>query len=135
VPKATIFDILSTIRSSADRFSFPDSLYGYGIPDIVEVLRNLQQKYIPENENESVAGPNPFQNELTIYFNEDPEWLRIEILNVSGTLIFKKEYRNYISRTVVINDIQELAAGLYFVRLNTSLGTHVHKVIKVRSRT
>jgi hypothetical protein len=134
VPYATSSEILSAIQSASERFLYPDSLYGYGIPDMTDVLKNLQNKYILPSGKGSVAGPNPFQNILTIYFNDSPGWLRIEILSISGTLILKRNYRNYVSRSLVLDDIQNLADGLYFIRLYTSNGTYVHKVLKVRSR-
>jgi subtilisin family serine protease len=134
VPDATSNEILSAILSASDRFLHPDSLYGYGIPDMTEALSNLQKKYILTTGKGIVAGPNPLRNILTIYFNDSPGWLRIEILNISGALILKRNYRNYVSRSIVLDDFQNLADGLYFIRLYTANGTYVHKVIKVGNR-
>ena len=38
VPRALNTDIIKVLHSSADRYSLPDSLYGYGIPDMVSLL-------------------------------------------------------------------------------------------------
>ena len=38
----------------------PDSLYGYGIPDMVGVVTTLQELLVTKPENETVIGPNPF---------------------------------------------------------------------------
>lgn len=130
VPSAGSYDIITALRSSADRFTFPDSLYGYGLPDIPKAIKILQEKYLPAPENNSVAGPNPFNHELKITFREIPEKLSVEIFNITGKLLYKIDYTDYISRTITLNEFGGMGRGIYFVRLKTPGGTFVHKVIK-----
>jgi hypothetical protein len=134
VPRATNADIISVLHSASDRFLYPDSLYGYGIPDLTMAINQLQEKYLTKPENESVVSPNPFDNELKITFRENPEQLRIEMYNLSGKLIMKMNYREYISRSLIINDFGNLAKGIYFIRLYTPGGIFTHKVIKINSQ-
>ena len=47
VPQASYMDIISALHSSSDRYLTPDSLYGYGIPDIKKAIAILQDKYLP----------------------------------------------------------------------------------------
>jgi serine protease AprX len=131
VPQATNYDIISSLSASADRYTVPDSLYGYGIPDIVEVINQLQEKFILPTDKESVAGPNPFRSELKIAFREMPEWLRVEVLDINGKLLSKTEYSNYISRTLILDDFISYCDGIYFIRLSTQRGSFIHKVIKI----
>ncbi len=131
VPRATNADIISALHSSSDRYLIPDSLYGYGIPDIARVINQLQEKYLAKPENASVAGPNPFIDELRITFRDNPEQLRIEIYNINGRLVMKRNYREYISRSLILDDFHNFANGLYFIRLYTPGGTFIHKVIKI----
>lgn len=131
VPKATVYEIMSAVRSSSNRYHIPDSLYGYGIPDMSEALTAIQGKYLPAGMKNTVTLPNPFREELAINFKFNPEWLRIEIISVSGTLVYRREFNHYISRWLLLDDIGKLPPGLYFVRLQTSAGKEVHKVIKI----
>jgi hypothetical protein len=131
VPEATGGEIMSAVRSSSDRYNNPDSLYGYGIPDMSAALLLLQEKYLPAGIKNTVTFPNPFSEELTICFKFNPEWIRIEIISVSGALIYKKEFNHYISRLLLLDDISGLSPGLYFVRLHTSAGKELLKVIKM----
>lgn len=131
VPEATAFEITSAVRSSSDRYNSPDSLYGYGIPDMSAALLSLQGKYLPSGMKNTLTFPNPFREELSIYFKLNPEWLRIEIISVSGSLIYRREFNHYVSRWLLLDDIGSLPPGLYFVRLHTSAGKEVHKVIKI----
>ena len=48
-------DIIEALHSSADRYNSPDSLYGYGIPDMVIALNKLQDKYVKIPDEESIA--------------------------------------------------------------------------------
>lgn len=134
VPKATASNIRDAVRMSADRFIQPDSLYGYGIPDIVKTLQILQAKFIPQTDNLSSVSPNPFQNEITVNFSQEPGWLRVEIINISGTLIYTKEYGNFISRTLILDEVKGIKPGIYFIRLSSRHGKQTHKVIKVTNR-
>jgi len=131
VPAASNTDIISALHSVSDRYLFPDSLYGYGIPDFAGVINQLQEKYLFKPENESVVSPNPFYNELKITFRESPEQTRIELFDLSGNLIMKINNRDYISRSMIINDLQNFANGIYFIRIYTPSGILIHKVIKI----
>jgi hypothetical protein len=131
VPQATNYDIISSLYSASDRYNSPDSLYGYGIPDIVEVINKLQEKYVLQTDKGSVVSPNPFNTELKITFREIPERLSIEIFDISGKMLLNTEYTNYISRTLVLDNMQNFGNGIYFIRLDTPGGSFINKVIKI----
>jgi len=134
VPKALNYEIISALHSASDRFLNPDSLYGYGIPDIADVIKQLQDKYTERPSDKSVASPNPFKEELKITFREIPEQLKVEIYDINGKLVVYKDYKDYISRTLIIYDCRDLINGIYFVRLITPEGILVHKVIRVNNQ-
>ena len=133
VPAAVNYEIISAIHRASDRFLNPDSLYGYGIPDIAEVINHLQEEYILKPDAQSVVGPNPFKDELKITFREIPGQLRFEIFDLSGKLVMKKNYQDFISRILIMDDFPDLKNGIYFVRLVTPGGTFIHKVIKANN--
>jgi serine protease AprX len=130
VPGANSSDIISALHSVSDRFLKPDSLYGYGIPDIAKAVNLLQEKYISKPDNKSVVSPNPFTDELKIIFRENPEKLTIEIYDISGRLIMRTDYQDYISRSLILDSLPDLKKGIYFIRLITPGGIFIHKVIR-----
>jgi len=134
VPEADNIEIISALRSYSDRSLTPDSLYGYGIPDIEKIINKLQDKYIPVTLKATLASPNPFNNELRITFTEIPEKLRFEIFDLSGKLILKKDYQDFVSRILIVDDLPDLREGIYFVRLVTPSGTYTHKIVKDNNR-
>jgi serine protease AprX len=131
VPQATNYDIISSLYASSDRFTVPDSLYGYGIPDFAEMISKLQEKFVLQSDKESVVSPNPFRNDLKIIFREIPEWLTVEIFDFTGKPLLKIDYTNYISRTLFLDEISTYRDGIYFIRLSTQGGSFIHKVIKI----
>lgn len=131
VPAALNTDIIRTLHTSSDRSNSPDSLYGYGIPDMAVVVGKLQEILVAKPENGSVIGPNPFTGDLEVVFKQVPETLILEIFTVSGDAVVKRNYQQYIGRTLKISDLQNKGQGVYIIRLITSKGTFTHKVIKL----
>lgn len=133
VPKARNYDIQTVLRESSNRFSTPDSLYGYGIPDMGSALLKLQDMFVRVPEEISVAGPNPTTGEFEIIFRESHESVKIEIFTTSGKLIWKKESDNFAGRALRISGLQNKEQGLYLVRITTPEATMVHKIIKLKN--
>jgi hypothetical protein len=74
--------------------------------------------------------PNPAVNNLTIDFGQlTSDDAVIEIFNVNGEIILRKEIRDNKKRTF-LTDISGLAPGLYLVKINSS-GASVSKKILV----
>jgi hypothetical protein len=131
-PYALSKDIIDALHRSSDRYNSPDSLYGYGIPDMVAALNLLQNKYISVPEKASVAGPNPTKGDFEIIFQEPQSEISIEIITMEGKLIYSKDYYDYAGRTIIISELQNQAPGIYFIRLKTSNGIQVHKIIRIK---
>jgi hypothetical protein len=132
-PRALNMDIINVLHSSADRYSSPDSLYGYGIPDMTAALNTLQEKYLNVPDGETIAFPNPTTDDLEIIFRQPPERITIEFFTITGKLIFRKEFMDFAGRTITIAEVRNLDQGIYFIRLITGTGTRVQKIIKLRN--
>lgn len=132
VPTALNNDIIQVLHSSADRYTKPDSLYGYGIPDFEAALRSLQDKYVMVPDNEIIAYPNPTKGDFEIVFREPPEEITIEIISLTGRQLFREEFPDYSGRRILITALQKREQGIYFIRLITGNGIMVYKIIKLR---
>jgi len=131
VPQATNMEIISALQSASDRYHIPDSLYGFGIPDIEKTIAILQDKHLSKPVSGIVVFPNPFRDELFITFSVIPEKLTVELFDQSGRLMMKREYSEFISRSLNLDDLPVPGKGVYFVRLITPDGTFIHKIIKI----
>jgi serine protease AprX len=133
VPEARNTDIITVLKESAHRYTLPDSLYGYGIPDMGKALIRLQDMFIIVPEGLSVAAPNPTTGEFDIIFREPYESLIIEIFTATGRLIWKRESDTFAGRLLRIDELQTREQGLYLVRITIPGATMVHKIIKIRN--
>lgn len=132
-PKAKNSDIIKVLRESSDRFSSPDSLYGYGIPDMGAALLRLEDMYLLKPEGLSVALPNPTTGEFEIIFREPYESIVIEIFTTSGRIIWKREIEPFAGRVLKIDELANREQGLYIIRISTPTTKIIHKVIKLRN--
>ena len=130
-PEAISTDIISVLKTSAHRYYNPDSLYGYGIPDMGIALSKLQDTFIRVPDEISVAGPNPTSGEFEIIFKETPGSVTAEIFTAAGSLIWKTESKSFAGRRLRIRELQTREQGLYIIRITTPKGTMVHKIIKI----
>ncbi len=133
VPGARNSDIIAILHSKADRYNSPDSLYGYGIPDMAASLTELQNRYIQFPVPESIAGPNPTTGDIDITFREQPGYVFLEIINMGGMIMYRKEYNDFAGRTLHITQLQNMGQGIYYIRLRTGTGSRVHKIIRIKN--
>jgi hypothetical protein len=133
VPRALNNDIIQVLHSSADRYNYPDSLYGYGIPDIVLALTELQNLYIKIPDKGIIASPNPTTGTFEIIFLSLPETFTIEIISMTGKLIFRKDFADYAGRTIIIRELQHREQGLYLLRVKYGSEINVLKIIKLNN--
>ena len=133
VPKALNTDIIEALHSAADRYKSPDSLYGYGIPDMVTALIKLQDLYVKIPEEETTAGPNPTTSDFELVFRQPPGSFSLEIISVTGKSTFRKEFPDFAGRTIRITELQNKPQGIYFIRIIKDTGISVHKIIKLRN--
>ena len=133
VPLALNSDIINVLHSSGDRYSSPDSLYGYGIPDIVHALDELQKKYILVPEDGIIMYPNPTTGQFEITFSAPPEKVTIEIISLTGKLLFEEKYADFAGRSIVITDLKNSRQGIYLVRITDPSGVHVRRIVKLKN--
>lgn len=133
VPLSLNNDIIEVLHSSSDRYDHPDSLYGYGIPDFISALEKLQKKFIFLPDERVIIFPNPSKGSFEVLFKSSPENFTVELISMTGRLLFNKTYSNYAGRSVAITDLQKREQGIYFLRITDPSGTFVRKIIKLNN--
>jgi serine protease AprX len=133
VPEANANDIIQSLRITADRSEYPDSLYGFGIPDFLQALSFLQDKYARDPDEGFIVAPNPTHGDIRIIFSGAPSLFNIEIISMTGKIIFRKNFSDYAGRIFHLNALQNNAPGVYIVRVTTTSEVFVKKVIKLRN--
>lgn len=131
VPMARNTDIIEALHSSADKYNFPDSLYGYGIPDMTLALTKLQSLFIRVPDEQSIAGPNPTSGRINIIFKEPPGTLILEIFSMTGEIKFRTYFPEFTGRYLVVDELKNMEQGIYFIRLRYNDVITTHKIIKL----
>lgn len=131
LPAASLAEIIDVLHRSSDRYSRPDSLYGYGIPDFIKALRLLEETHIFRPEVPVSAGPNPFTDEIIFWFHEPPEYLTVTLTSANGMKISERNFPAYIARSFRLDGLGHLAQGLYILKVTTALGEKRFKMIRV----
>jgi len=132
VPGATAADIITSVRESSDRFNNPDSLYGYGLPDFVSALEKLEDQLTFKPEVTITAGPNPFFDEINLWFRDSPGHLSVSLMDYSGRVMISKDFPVYASRSYILDGIGTMAQGVYYLKVITDAGGEVFKMIRLR---
>lgn len=131
VPDASPVQIMNSVRESSDRYLRPDSLYGFGLPDFLKALRLAEERYSFIPEVDMTAGPNPFTEEIFLWFHESPAQLEVTVSTVNGNTVIQKYFSAFAARSLRLDGLGHLAQGLYLVRVVTDQGERKFKMIKI----
>lgn len=131
VPKASAPEIISALHQSSDRFHNPDSLYGYGLPDFLKALRLLEDIHSYRPEEGMTAGPNPFFDEINIWFPGPPGHLSVTVTSHDGSIVMNRHYPVYAARSYRLEGLGKTGQGLYFVKVATEDESKVFKMIRL----
>ena len=133
LPEFSAEELRNAVRSTASQSASPDSLLGYGIPDMMNAMTFL-----------SVVSPSPLKpaayNLYPMPFNDSP-WLHcnlensdlvnIDILSVTGQNLSSVRQKINNSSAIKLDGFGNLPSGLYFIRINGSSAQHVIRAVKL----
>ncbi len=120
--------IMQAIRESADRYSNPDDLYGYGVPDFgsaLEAILLLGTEQLMQ-ENYFALYPNPVTTQINISFPKSADKADFVLFNILGEKILQKS----ISPIKNSIDVSELSSGMYIASITSNNKTTSYKIIK-----
>jgi serine protease AprX len=131
VPSSSPAEIMDVLHKSSDRYNNPDTLYGYGLPDFVRALGYLEDMNSYRPEVMMTAGPNPFFDEINLWFHDPPGHLNVTITSTAGTTVWKRSWSSYAARSCRLDDLGNLAQSVYFIKVVTDQGEKVFKMIRL----
>lgn len=124
--------------SLTDANVFADSKFAYYRLKQVDFDGKFEYSDIIKVTNSNVsfddvnAYPNPFANELNVSFNSAKNTnASLEITNIQGKVITVKNTNVQIGLNLItLSELNDLSAGIYFVRLSVNGETQVMKLVK-----
>ena len=132
VPDASPAEIIDALHKSSDRFNNPDTLYGYGLPDFLKALGYLEEIHTFRPEVIMTVGPNPFFDEVNLWFRDAPEFLVITVTSGNGNTVMQKRYFPYAARSYRLEGFGNMGQGTYIIKVETDQGQRTFKMIRLR---
>jgi hypothetical protein len=132
-PALSAQHLRDAVRNTSSRASTPDSLYGYGIPNMMNARLLLSAPSVsPETQQAFMMFPLPFTGSPLLRNTQGKSsQIKIEILSVSGQLLSTRDRSISGSSTLVLNDFDAMPSGLYFVRIISNSGQQVLRAVKL----
>lgn len=133
-PDASAFMVKEAIEQSAHQYNQPDSLLGYGIPNMKIASELLSKNSIvsPKTDLNWMVYPNPVQNKIVLQnrSNNFQNKINIELYSLAGQLI--KRWIKPVSGTIVLNDIPTQVNGMFFLRISDKNYAETFKLSKAK---
>ncbi len=120
-PHATAAQVKNAIEQSGHLFESPDSLLGYGIPDMYTanlILMNLSAEQMNIQKQWTVY-PNPVEDVLVLQKTgaQNPGQVKLSFFAVDGRLLMNET--RYETSKIVLRGLQALPAGLFILKIET----------------
>jgi hypothetical protein len=132
-PALSAEQIRVAVRTTASMASTPDSLYGWGIPNLMNArtyLSAVENNPIPMDQFSLF--PMPFSSAPVLKGNlKTAASVTIEILSVTGQVISSQVCSFQPSGTITLADFNIFPAGIYFLRISTGNVQQVIRAVKL----
>ncbi|MCY1720940.1 S8 family serine peptidase [Prolixibacteraceae bacterium Z1-6] len=131
-PDKTAAEIKTALEKSAHMYLTPDSLVGYGVPNMrtaSEILDPLSVQLYENNQKWQVY-PNPVGKRIVIQYvgNTIQKEINIEMYSLAGQLI--QQWIKPASPTIVLTQIPVFVTGMFLLRINDGQNSETFKLTK-----
>ncbi len=131
-PHSTAFQVKDAIERSAHLYGTPDSLIGYGIPDMKIADQILKTPLLEQWENgrQWLLYPNPVNNYLVLQKNGDPVSGPVEInfFSLDGRLLRKEKMAG--AQKIMAGNLQSLPTGMLILQIISNGSSDAVKIFK-----
>jgi serine protease AprX len=131
-PGATASQVRQALVRSGSQYQKPDSLLGYGIPNMLVANTLLAKSSFTSgiSLNQWTVFPNPFSSSITFFSSTSAaSGTSVSITGISGKTVFERFFHGAGPYRI---DGLNVPAGIYFLRLSTPKGTEVYKIVKAK---
>jgi serine protease AprX len=134
-PGKTNMQIIAAIVKTGSLISDPDSLMGYGIPDLCQanILLGVKENNMLSTDNIILSYPNPFNTFLKLVFNSFcSQSIEIQLFDIRGRKITEKtEVANNIGLNYfTLNTEEATDPGVYVLKVVTQSNSYYRRLVK-----
>ncbi len=140
-------DVINELKNFSSKSNEPDSLYGWGIPDVQRVILENEKKNYPNisiKRDKIAIYPNPSNEIVTFFFKWSVkpkilhEPVELKIFDLSGRFIWKKFIpaglggaKELIDWDLTDNTGRRVASGVYLIYLKTKSDKKIGKMVVI----
>ncbi|HRZ50345.1 MAG TPA: S8/S53 family peptidase, partial [Bacteroidales bacterium] len=128
-----IMQFIDAVHRSGHQWFNPDTLLGYGIPNLAVAHLVLGGQPIPDiGDKDFKVSPNPFNDRLLVsFYATDTQNITLELYDLRGNLHFNGEIRKNPGLNVIpIPEPSRLASGTYLLKITDGKNIFTRKVIR-----
>lgn len=133
-PNMSNLEIIESVRKSAHQFTFPDTLLGYGIPNLAVAHLLLGGQKFPDisEEKEIKIAPNPFYDYMLVtFYATDTQNVLVELYDMRGMLYHSRSVKKSTGLNVInLGDLNRLTSGAYILKIVDGSNVITKKVIR-----
>jgi serine protease AprX len=132
-PAVSAYEIARVMMLTGHQAIKPDTLLGYGIPDmqLADMILNQFNTPVTESHKSWKVFPNPFQSVLTIFSNSGFKGeVDLEVNSLAGVSIFKR--RIYSDGYIRTTQFSHLPAGIYLFNISGDTFFETHSILKTQ---
>ena len=128
-------EIIDALIKSGSQYSNPDSVYGYGIPNMAVANMILNGIFLDMNfsKNKIFANPNPFEEDIdvVIYLSDNAN-ADMSLVDNNGKVVWSNKNLslkigyNYL----LVSGLGKIKSGIYFLRINSNSWSESVKLLK-----
>ena len=128
-PSFNNMDIYHAIEISANRNTYPDEHYGYGVPNFNMAYFLITSSFDVKEMGVSIqAYPNPTQGIVYLPLMES-YYSKLSVTNILGTQVYLSNTPQMVDESIML-DLTSFSKGIYFVKLETENGLQIVRVVK-----
>lgn len=133
-PNKSPMELFAAIKQSSDRYSSPDTLYGYGIPDfcVADTILSGISNFKKHTEELLSLSPNPFHDALSIQFiSTKKQRIIFDLYDMTGRKIYSSTQETQ-ANVVTTHQLAglHLPAAIYILSITTAEHTYYKKIAK-----
>jgi hypothetical protein len=125
--------LIRTIRECSSHFNNPDTLTGYGIPDMLKIFGVLGITEKVKDDNNLFVYPNPFFDDVTLTLtSRTGGTVILSVYNPTGARVFHSRKTLHPGLNMLPAGLSGLPAGSYILEVQHNGGRSSTHLIKIR---
>ena len=110
-------------------FNFGNSTRALGFPESVAPVSDLKNDIVQVPEDQVLLYPNPAKNELQIRLNKSIRNISVEILSLTGMLVYQRQSLSVNNGFVSIYNLEHIPSGQYILVISRKGGNKISKLL------